>query len=153
VSGASLGILALHLNPVLALLVVLLIGLASGSIVGYFSAYQGIASFIVTLAGLTALRGVAELITGGYSNPINDSFLVFLGQGKILSIYTPIWIAALVVVAGWYTYSHTRLGRYTKAIGSNEESARRVGINTRRVKMITLAASGVTAAIAGILVS
>lgn len=153
VSGASLGIFALDMNPLLALLLVLLIGLASGTVVGYLSAYQGIAAFIVTLAGLTALRGLAELITGGYSTPIDAPLLTFLGQGKIASVYTPIWIAVVVVTIGWYVYSHTRFGRYVKAVGSNEESARRVGINTRRVKMTALAFSGLTAAIAGILVS
>lgn len=153
VSGASLGVFALQMNPLFALLLVLLLGLASGTVVGYLSAYQGIAAFIVTLAGLTALRGVAELITGGYSNPIDAPLLTFLGQSKIASIYTPIWIAAVVVAFGWYVFSHTRYGRYVRAIGSSEESARRVGINTRRVKMMTLAFSGLTAAVAGILVS
>lgn len=153
VSAALIGIFGLHMPAGLAIVAVLLIGTLCGIFIGYLSAYQNIAVFIVTLAALTAFRGVAELITQGYSSPIDSAFLLFIGQGKFLGIYVQIWLAVVVVAIGWYVYTQTRFGTYVKAIGSNEESARRVGINTRFVKLVTLGASGLTAAIAGIMVA
>lgn len=153
VCGSTLAILAQGGNVLLATLVVLAIGAVSGTIIGYISSYHAIPAFIVTLAALTALRGVAQLITEGYSTPITSPFLVFLGQGEILGVYTSIWIALLVAILGWYVFAHTRFGLYVKAVGSNAESARRAGINTRKVLLFTLMSTGVAAAIAGILVS
>lgn len=153
VCGSTLAILAQGGNVLLATLVVLAIGAVSGTIIGYISSYHAIPAFIVTLAALTALRGVAQLITEGYSTPITSPFLVFLGQGEILGVSTSIWIALLVAILGWYVFAHTRFGLYVKAVGSNAESARRAGINTRKVLLFTLMSTGVAAAIAGILVS
>ncbi|TIX36656.1 MAG: ABC transporter permease, partial [Mesorhizobium sp.] len=49
------------------ILAMLALGALLGAVQGYFIAYEGIPSFIVTLAGLSVIRGVALLITGGYS--------------------------------------------------------------------------------------
>lgn len=153
VTGGAIGILALILNPVAALLIVLALGALSGLFTGYISAYQGVAVFIVTLALLTGLRGVAELITGGYSTPISSPFLLWFGSGQVLGLYSAAWVAILVSIVGCYLYSFTRYGRYVKAVGSDIESARRVGINTKRIRLATLVGTGFTAAIAGVLVA
>jgi hypothetical protein len=50
----------------LTILAMLVLGLAAGAVHGWFTAYQGIPALIVTLAGLTAWRGVAQLLTQGY---------------------------------------------------------------------------------------
>ena len=49
----------------------LALGAAIGAVQGFFIAYEGIPAFIVTLAGLRVIRGVALLITGGYSIPVD----------------------------------------------------------------------------------
>lgn len=48
------------------------LGAMLGLFQGWFIAYQGIPAFIVTLAGLSILRGVALYLTQGYSIPIRD---------------------------------------------------------------------------------
>jgi len=153
VTGAALGIFGLQYNPLIAIALVLLIGLGSGFFLGYISSYQRVPAFIVTLAALTGLRGVAELMTGGYSTKIQSPILMWFGSGKIFSIYSAIWIAAIISIIGWYVFARTRYGLYTRAVGSGEESARRVGINTRRIKMYVLAGTGIATAIGGILVA
>ena len=75
-----------------------LIGAAIGAINGALTAYGGLQSFIVTLAALTAVRGVALLITQGYSTPIESNFLLPLGSGKLLGIYTPTWMAVAIII-------------------------------------------------------
>ncbi len=150
-TAASLALLAKTGNPVLALVVTLLIGAVIGIINGALTAYGRLQSFIVTLAALTAVRGVALLITGGYSTPIDSTFLLPLGQGKFLGLYTPTWIAIVTIGAGWYVFTQTRFGRYIVAVGSNAESLRRSGVDIRRIQMAALVLTGVFASFAGII--
>lgn len=150
-TAAALGILAESGNPVVALVLTLLIGLGIGAINGAVTAYGKLQSFIVTLAALTAVRGVALLITDGYSTPITSNFLLPFGNGKLLGIYTPTWLALAAVVGGWYVFTQTKFGRYIVAVGSNAESLRRAGVDIRRIQMAALMLTGLFAGIAGIL--
>lgn len=150
-TAASLAIFAESGNPVVALVLTLLIGLGIGAINGAVTAYGKLQSFIVTLAALTAVRGLALLITDGYSTPIDSGFLLPLGNGKLLGIYTPTWIAVLTVIGGWFVFTQTRFGRYIVAVGSNAESLRRSGVDIRKIQMAGLMLTGLFAGIAGVL--
>lgn len=125
-----------------------LIGLAQG----WFTAYQGIPAFIVTLAGLSIFRGIALYLTQGYSIPIKDvpGFL-YLGRGQIFGIPVPAIIAMVIVIGGYIVLSQSRYGRQVVAVGSNAEAARRVGMPARAVTASVYALSGIAAAIAGLL--
>lgn len=150
-TAASLALLAKTGNPLMALLLTLLIGGVVGAVNGALTAYGRLQSFIVTLAALTAIRGVALLITQGYSTPISSPFLLPIGNGKLLGLYTPTWIAIGSVAIAWYVFTRTRFGRYVTAVGSNAESLRRSGVDIRRVQMVVLMITGFLAAGAGIL--
>jgi simple sugar transport system permease protein len=152
-SASVLALLAKSHNPVLALAVTLAVGAASGLVNGYLVAFGRLQSFIVTLAALTAIRGLALLITQGYSTPITVGWLLDIGQGKVLGLYTPSWIALATVCCGWYVFTGTRFGRYAVATGSNDESLRRSGVDVRRVRLWPLILTGVFSAVAGVLVS
>ncbi|MFK7856359.1 MAG: ABC transporter permease, partial [Granulosicoccus sp.] len=125
-----------------------MIGLAQG----WFTAFQGIPAFIVTLAGLSIFRGIALYLTQGYSIPIRDvpGFL-YLGRGELAGIPVPAIIAIGVVIMGYIVLSSTRYGRRVVAVGSNPEAARRVGMPSRGIIASVYAISGVAAAIAGLL--
>jgi simple sugar transport system permease protein len=152
-SASAIAIFAETQAWIIALSAALLIGVFFGVINGYFSAFQALPSFIVTLAGLTAIRGIALLITQGYSTPIDSAPLLFLGQGKFLGIYIPTWIALAVALAGLYLFNMTRFGRYVTAVGSNAEAIRRSGVDIRRIKMAVLVMTGFTGALAGVLIA
>lgn len=152
-TASVLALLAETGNPVLALVATLGIGAAIGLLNGYLTAFGRLQSFIVTLAALTAVRGLALLITQGYSTPIEVGWLLTIGQGKFLGLYTPTWIAIATVVCGWYVFTQTRFGRYVVAVGSNDESLRRSGVDIRRVQLWALALTGVFAAVAGVMVA
>jgi simple sugar transport system permease protein len=152
-SAAALALMAKTGNPFLALMVTLLVGAAIGLVNGYLSAYGRLQSFIVTLAALTAVRGVALLITQGYSTPISVDWVLAIGQGRFLGIYTSTWIAIAVAAAGWYVFSQTRFGRYVVALGSNAEALRRSGVDIRRVQLLAFIATGIVAAFAGVMVA
>jgi len=150
-TAAALAILAESGSPVIALALTLLIGAGIGAINGALTAYGKLQSFIVTLAALTAVRGVALLITDGYSTPISSTFLLPLGNGKLLGLYTPTWIAIISVLGAWYVFTQTRFGRYIVAVGSNAESLRRSGVDIRKIQMAALTLTGLFAGIAGVL--
>lgn len=150
-TAAALAIFAESGNAVVALLLTLAIGLGVGLVNGALTAYGKLQAFIVTLASLTAIRGVALLITDGYSTPITSDVLLPLGQGKLLGIYTPTWIAIGTAVLGWYVFSQTRFGRYITAVGSNAEALRRSGVDIRRIQLAALALTGLLAGVAGVL--
>ncbi len=150
-SAAALAIFAESGSAVTALVSTLGIALLIGVINGAFTAYGRLQSFIVTLAALTAVRGIALLITDGYSTPITSGFLLPLGQGKLLGLYTPTWIAVGAVVGGWYLFTQTRFGRYVVAVGSNAESLRRSGVDIRRIQLAALAMTGLFAGVAGVI--
>lgn len=152
-SASVLGLMAQTGNPLLALAATLAVGAGIGLINGYLTAYGKLQSFIVTLAALIAVRGVALLITQGYSTPIEVNWLLVIGQGQFLGLYTPTWIAIATVLVGWYVFTQTRFGRYVVAVGSNAEALRRSGVDIRRLQMWALVLTGLFAAVAGVLVS
>lgn len=134
----------------LMVIAMMALGLALGFFNGYFTAYQSIPAFIVTLATLSILRGTAQLITKGYSIPIApDSPFLFFGRGRIFDIPVPAIIAVVVVALGYVVLNHTRFGLYVTGIGSNEESVRRSGVNVRRVKTAVYMLGGFLVAIGG----
>jgi simple sugar transport system permease protein len=150
-TAAALAILAESGSPLVALLITLVLGLGIGMINGALTAFGKLQSFIVTLAALTAVRGLALLITDGYSTPITSEFLLPIGNGKFAGLYTPTWIALAIVALGWYVFNHTRFGRYVVAVGSNAESLRRAGVDVRRIQLAVLTLTGLAAGLAGVI--
>lgn len=138
--------------------VVIVLLLATGAIVGllqgWFVAFEAIPAFIVTLAGLSVLRGIALLMTQGFSIPIApDSFFVQLGRGWFLGMPFPAVLAVLVVLAGFAALNLMQFGRHVVAIGANMEAARRAGVPVKQRLMMVYVISGIAAAIAGIIIA
>lgn len=154
INASAAIILQMGLPWPIAVIGLLLLGAAIGAIQGWFIAYQGIQAFIVTLAGLSALRGIALLMTEGFSIPIStDLGFVTIGRGWFLGVPAPAWIAFLIVVAGFLTFWGTRFGRYVTAIGANQEAARRSGISTKSILLWVYVLTGVASALAGIIIA
>ncbi|TDC56302.1 ABC transporter permease [Actinomadura sp. KC345] len=129
-----------------------LAGLFWGAVNGWLSAYQKIPPFIVTLATMSVIRGLAQLWTEGFSVPIDRRLYVArIGEAEFLGFSALAWIALVTVVLGGVLLAKTRFGSYVNGIGSQEESVRRAGVNTDRIKMITLMLAGAAAGIAGLL--
>jgi simple sugar transport system permease protein len=136
------------------IVLMLLAGGLLGALQGFFIAYEGIPAFIVTLAGLSAIRGVALLMTAGYSIPIPAS-LAFVGLGRawIFGLPLPALLAAAILVLGFVLFDRTAFGRYVTGIGANAEAVRRAGVDTRRVVLIVYVLSGASAALAGLVLA
>lgn len=122
-----------------------------------------IPDFIVTLGTWQVLRGVSLLLTGGLPVPSHltalelkgylPERLIWLGSADIMGIPVPAIIALIVVAVGWVILNHTALGRADLAMGGNREAARVSGINVDRTRIAIYTFSGITAAIAGIVLT
>lgn len=132
----------------------ILIGAAVGAGQGWYVAYEGLPAFIVTLAGLSILRGVALLMTQGFSIPIaTEGWFIDIGRGWLIGIPFPAVLAVLAAVAGFVTLDAMRFGRHVIAIGANAEAARRAGIPVKRRLVMVYVLTGVASAIAGIVIA
>jgi ribose transport system permease protein len=132
------------------------LGMASGAgwgaLQGFLVAKAKIPPLIATLAGFGAASGVAYLITGGNDFSTVPSRLVnTIGQGSLAGVPWLIVISFVVAIIFGLILAYTRFGRYTYAIGSNAEAARRAGISVDRHLIKIYALSGWMAGIAGML--
>ncbi len=138
----------------LTALAMLLVGAGVGLVNGWFVAYERIPAFIVTLATLSIVRGVALLITQGYSIPVApESPFVAIGRGSFMGFPIPALLAIIAVFAGHIVLTQTRFGQYITGVGANMEAVRRSGVNTRRVLLRVYAISGVAAALGGVIIA
>lgn len=138
----------------LMLAAMLVFGAVIGFAQGWFVAYQGIPAFIVTLAGLSILRGVALYLTQGYSIPIVDvPGFFYIGRGTLAGVPVPAIIAIVIAALGYLVVTATKYGRQVVAVGSNAEAARRVGMPARWSIASVYMIAGVASAIAGLLIA
>jgi ribose transport system permease protein len=144
--------MALTGNPVLAIVVGVLIGLAVGSLNGVIATFFRINSLIATLAMSFVITGAAALITNG-NLIIAYTALGFanFARTSFLDVTTAAWTMIAVIVILGVVLSRTIAGRYIYAAGSNAEAARLAGVRVQWIKLITFAISGGAAALGGIL--
>lgn len=151
--GAVVGALLLSQGtPIwLAVLAVIVVGAAAGALNGFFISEVDIAPIIATLGVMTALRGVAYILTGGlpvYGLP--ESFSL-LGQGYLLGIPVPVYFLVAAFGIGWFLLQKTTFGRTVYGIGGNLEATRLSGISIRKATYKIYVLSGILYAIAGLI--
>jgi ribose transport system permease protein len=136
-----------------ALIITLAFGLAIGVFHGFGITKLGLPPFIMTLATLTALRGIGLLITNGSTISITNTDFTGFSRGDFLGVPNLFWMVLVVAIPGYIFLHHSRYGRYLFAIGSNTEAARLSGVNTVRMIYIAYILSGLCAAFVGILLA
>jgi ribose transport system permease protein len=109
--------------------------------------------FIVTLGTFGMTFGFGDLIDGGsyLPAPVPPDLSNHFGSGKIFGLYAPIYVAVFFLIVAHIVLHHTRFGRYTAAIGSNDEAARRTGIAVDRHIIKVYALAGFLAGVAAVL--
>ncbi|MEU8508718.1 ABC transporter permease [Streptomyces brevispora] len=141
----------------LAMLAGLVVGAVAGLLNGLAVVVLGVPSFIVTLGTLSVFRGVALLISDGAPISLSSSQpgvadFNLLGQGLLFGVLPMQFVIfAVVAVIGVVLLSRSRFGFNTYAVGGNQEAARLVGVNVKRVKLTAFVLSGFTAGLAGVL--
>ncbi|MCL5772970.1 MAG: ABC transporter permease [Firmicutes bacterium] len=149
---AAMTLNAMGGNIPLAIAVALASGLIIGAFNGLIIAHFRVPPFIVTLSTMIAFRGLVFLVCGG--RPVGnlpESFF-FIGGGYLI-LPVPVIIMAVAIVISWFLTNHTKFGRYTYAIGGNEEAARFSGINIKSMKVAIYSLCGLAAAISGVILT
>ncbi len=147
----------------IALLIVVGIGVGAvcGLVNGVLIAYLDVIPMICTLSTMTALRGVAFIITGGQPvYGLADNF-AFLGAKRIIPTASMpngavpvIVIFTIIVVAFMHILlSRTVFGRHVFAVGSNRNVAHLSGINVRKVTLLSHVLCGITAGLCGVCIA
>ena len=99
---------------------------AVGLVQGLIISYLRLPPFIVTLAGLTAIRGVVYFITDeGNDHPLvpkGRTFEVF-GTGELATVKMPVWIMLVIFALGWFLLNRTAFGQTAQAVGDSETAA------------------------------
>lgn len=134
-------------------LLALVIGIGCGLANGLLITLGRIAPFVVTLGMMSIARSLTLIYTKGYPISGFTGAFRFVGGGDVLSIPFPIIVFILTVVAAWLILTQTRLGRYTYAIGGNEETVKLSGINSDFYKTIVYVISGITAAMSALILT
>jgi ribose transport system permease protein len=145
-------ILLRHNAVPVAILAGLALGLIVGAVNGLLTVRLRIPSLLVTLGTLGVVSGLARSITELQSVPVqNEIFNFVFGSGRVAGVSTLLLWTCLMLVVGQCALHHTVFGRHVLATGGDRHAAASQGINTDRIKVLTLMISGVSAALAGLL--
>ena len=141
-------------NPVLAVLIAVAVGAAIGLLNGVVFAYGRVPSFIATLGTLSLFAGIGLTILQGSTINFTDQGIRDLAIGQFIpNIQNAALIAVVAFLVVWFFARRTRFGLYVYAVGGNERVVELAGVSTRRVKVLILTVSGVTAGLAGLLLT
>ncbi len=160
--GIKLNSLGVTLFPavwvvaILACLVGALVGLVNGVLVARFK----VAAFVATLGTLYAVRGVGLLKTNGLTyndlsgnSRLGNTGFNWLGFNKLLGVPIGVWAMIGIALGISVILNRTVFGRWLYSSGGNERAAELSGVPVRVVKVRVYVASGVLAAIAGLILS
>jgi ribose transport system permease protein len=136
-------------------------GALCGSVSGTLIAKMKIPPFIATLGMMLLLKGLALVISGTRPIYFNDTpNFPMISQESLIAAILPflpipngVLILFVVAVASSLILTRTALGRYTFALGSNEEAVRLSGVNTDFWKIIVYTVSGGICGIAGLIIA
>jgi len=131
----------------------LVAGLGCGIVNGLLVTLGRLPPFIATLGTMSVARGAALLYTDGRPSSGFDSGFRSLATGQVLHIPAPAVIMLVVYVLGHFVLTRTKFGRYTYAIGGNEEAALLSGVRVRLYKTLIYGAGGLLSALAAVLLT
>jgi len=147
-------------NMGLPLPIGILAAFAAGALVGltngFLIAKLKLPPFIATLGMLYVTLGMAQVISDVhpiYFETIQPSFQQFFMGKTIFGIPNIVWVMFGGAAVAWILLNRTILGRYTFALGSNEEATRLSGVNTDRWKIIVYVVDGLFVGLAGIVIA
>ncbi len=142
-------------SALITVLAGLIVGAVMGALNGMVISLGKVAPFIATLATMTIFRGLTLVYTDG--KPITGlsqgGWFELFGRGYFWIFPVPVLTMLIAFAVLYFILKKTTFGRYTYAIGGNEEAAKLMGIQVNKVKIMIYSLSGLMAALAGIILT
>lgn len=138
----------------LGMLLALVLGGAFGLAHGLLITKGRIEPFIVTLGTLGIFRAYLTYAADGGAITLDNALADVYSPvyyGSLLGVPFPVWVFAVVAIAGGFILNRTAYGRYVQAIGSNEQVARYAAVSVDQVKILTYVLLGLCVGIATML--
>ena len=158
-SGVVMGLVG-QFNPILGIVCGLLVGVASGLMIGCMVTKMRISSWIASLAMMFALRGIISIIakksvavSGSILTFANTQFFKGMVPGMKSGISILVFILFLMTFLCMYVARNTKFGMGIYAVGGNAQAAKFSGINVQKVKFIVYTYTGIMSGIAGLVVA
>ena len=143
---------------VVGILIAILMGVIIGLINGTLVAVMDLPPFLATLCTCMITRGLGPALCGGFGvswpSALSEAgafrkIFKFTNAGGTVIPVGIILIVVLVILMS-FVLNHTKMGRYTIAIGSNKEATRLAGVNVKFFHVMAYAICGLFAGMAGV---
>jgi ribose transport system permease protein len=140
--------------PILvAVIAAMAVGAAVGLANGFLVTWISINPLIATLGTMSIARGIALVLTEGFSVSNLPPSFGYIGKSSWLGIPALLWITLVLVIIFDLAVRHTRFFRQIYFVGSNEKAARLSGIPVNRVRIVAYVLTGTLAAFSGVLLA
>lgn len=133
------------------LLAVALVAAVIGTLNGFLVVLVGVDAFVTTLGINTLVGGLIYWVTGSTAVVTVPAPVVTLARSDLLGLTSATWIGWLFVLAAWYVFDFTPLGRHLLFVGGSREVARLAGIRVDRIRFLGFVGGAVAAAFVGLL--
>lgn len=160
-SSVTVGILwkILGMNIWSAVFITILVGIICGLINGFLVAYTEVQPMVVTLGTSMLFSGIALVIIGLSGSSAFEGISGFpkeflaIANGNVFGIPNPVIIFIVLAIAAYILLHKTTFGRYVYLVGINRKTAKYSGINEKLIILFTYVLTGVSASIAGIIMT
>ena len=130
----------------------ILLGALLGAVNGFLITRCNLKPFVATLATMAFCQGLTLLISEGRTAFLNHPLTYKIGGGSLFNIISiPFLIFVAVALITSFLLNRTKFGTYIYAIGGNEETARFVGINVNKHKLLAYVFAGICTGTASII--
>ncbi len=131
----------------------LLVGAVAGLVNGLLVTALGINPLVATLGTMSIARGIALVLTEGFSISSLPAEFAWIGKASYAGIPALVILTLVLILIFDLAVRHTRFFRQVYFIGANEKAAMLSGINVNRVRVIAYVLTGMLAALAGVLLA
>ncbi len=129
---------------------VLALGMAVGALLGGIVSYTRLQPFVVTLAAMVSLRGIAYVYSDGvFISGIGDALAPLKERPYGLPLSAYVLLAATALAA--LLLARSRFGRFVYAVGGNEEASRLSGVPVNSTRIVAYTLNGLCVALAALM--
>lgn len=145
------------INTDLSIGISTILGLLSGSLVGFLNGFMvtnmKINPLITTLGTFSIVRGLAFVLSEGQTNQLNDEAFKFLGRGEVVGVSFSLLLMLFLYAFFIIILRYTQFGRNLYAIGGSPDASRLAGIRVTRHLLIAYTLCGTLAALGGLIIA